>query len=351
MALNQHTSQVEKAIVVLKFVMKAYVLPRVIIEQSDFEVDKEFLILHSRDIMTLSRAFDIPQKSVSTLYKLIFTKIKGVLTLNDLLKLFGMKSQILERISSLEMTKSNRLDDESVKKFVSSLLISNYLDDIVELSDENPKKFKDCCERIIPIGMDVISAAHTVGKVAINIQNDNDFDNIASLVQTMSRKVFKSKAVINEMFSTLPASHELYGSVITERLGLFGSLTEILDVLTGLYSTNNRFGNVKTAELLANNIFMVMEKDLTTMEKPEENIELSNIKQYKKLVVNIIGTMISVNRCNHIEKSFESNLQINLGVHGKLLSEGLKNLLQEVCVYVRSVFVVATPGGSLRCCW
>ena len=44
MALNQHTSQVEKAIVVLKFVMKAYVLPRVIIEQSDFEVDKEFLI-------------------------------------------------------------------------------------------------------------------------------------------------------------------------------------------------------------------------------------------------------------------------------------------------------------------
>ena len=127
MALNQHTSQVEKAIVVLKFVMKAYVLPRVIIEQSDFEVDKEFLILHSRDIMTLSRAFDIPQKSVSTLYKLIFTKIKGVLTLNDLLKLFGMKSQILERISSLEMTKSNRLDDESVKKFVSSLLISNYV--------------------------------------------------------------------------------------------------------------------------------------------------------------------------------------------------------------------------------
>ena len=331
MALNQHTSQVEKAIVVLKFVMKAYVLPRVTFEQkTDFEADKEFLILHSRDLMTLSRAFDIPQKSVSTLYKLIFTEIKGVLTSNDLLKLFGMKSEILERISSLEMTKSNRLDDENVKKFVSSLLISNYVDDVVELNDNETKMFKDCCERIIPIGMDVISAAHTVGEVAINIQDDRDFDNIASLVQTMARRVFNSKAVIDEMFSTLPGNHGLYGSVIKERLELFGSLTEILDVLTGLYSTNNRFGNVKTAELLANNIFRAMERDLTLeiRKKAEESVEANHMKHYKDVIVHMIGTMISINRCNHIEKSFESNLQTNLGVHGKLLSEGLKKLLQ-----------------------
>ena len=49
MALNQHTSQVEKAIVVLKFVMKAYVLPRVIIEQSDFEVQKSFGVVQNKN--------------------------------------------------------------------------------------------------------------------------------------------------------------------------------------------------------------------------------------------------------------------------------------------------------------
>ena len=351
MALHQHTSKVEKAVVIFKFVMKAYILPRVTLEIADFVADIGFFTIQNRDFTTLSRAFDIPERSISTLYKLIFTKIKGEVSAMDLLKLFGIKSDIIERVSSSEMAKSNHLEDDKIIKFVSSLLMSNYLD---ERPDIDAEVFKDCCEMIIPIGMDVLSTAHTLGEVAINIRDDSDFDNIADLIQTISRKVFESKDVINEMFAELEQKswnkNVDISSIAKKRLKLFGSLTEMFDVLTGLYSTDNRFGNKKTATLLAKNIFSALKIDLKNPEKKLRSIstneskmpliklknnlttkfgELDNLEQYKNVIINMFGTMISISRCNHIEKSFESNLQTDLGVHGKLLSEGLKNLLQE----------------------
>ena len=105
MALHQHTSKVEKAVVIFKFVMKAYILPRVTLEIADFVADIDFFTIQNRDFTTLSRAFDIPERSISTLYKLIFTKIKGEVSAKDLLKLFGIKSDIIERVSSSEMAK------------------------------------------------------------------------------------------------------------------------------------------------------------------------------------------------------------------------------------------------------